>query len=62
MEQAKLEFNKEHPSYATSLSNAALLYNNQGLHAEAEPLYIEVKNIYEKVLGINYISKPHSKL
>jgi len=31
LEQAKLEFGKDHPDYSTSLNNLAFLYNNQGL-------------------------------
>ena len=42
---------EKHPSYATSLNSLAVLYDNQGLYANAEPLYIEAKNIREKVLG-----------
>jgi len=41
----------EHPSTATSLNNLALLYDNQGLYAKAEPLYQRALAIYEKALG-----------
>jgi CHAT domain-containing protein len=42
---------KEHPSYATSCSNLAGLYEKQGLYSKAEPLYVEAKNIRARVLG-----------
>jgi len=41
----------KHPSYATSLNNLALLYNNMGNYAKAEPLYIEAMKIDKEVLG-----------
>jgi CHAT domain-containing protein/F0F1-type ATP synthase beta subunit len=49
--QAEKEFGKEHPDYATSCNNLAVLYDKQGLYSKAEPLYVEAKNIREKVLG-----------
>ena len=42
---------KEHPSYATSLNNLAMLYKSMGDYARAEPLYVEAKKICEKTLG-----------
>ena len=36
---------------ATSLNNLALLYDNQGKYAEAEPLYQRSLAIWEKALG-----------
>jgi len=42
---------KEHPDYATSLNNLAMLYNSQGKYEEALPLYQEALKIYEQVLG-----------
>jgi hypothetical protein len=36
---------------ATDFNNLALLYDNQGRHAEAEPLYTRALRIWEKVLG-----------
>jgi CHAT domain-containing protein/antitoxin component YwqK of YwqJK toxin-antitoxin module len=42
---------KEHPNYVTSLNNLAGLYRDQGLYAQAEPLYVEAKEIRAKVLG-----------
>ena len=36
---------------ATSLNNLALLYDNQGQYAEAEPLYQRSLAILEKALG-----------
>ena len=40
-----------HPDLATTISNLAALYNNQGKYAEAEPLYKRSLAIQEKVLG-----------
>jgi tetratricopeptide (TPR) repeat protein len=42
---------KEHPHYATSLNNLALLYKSQGKYEEALPLYREALKIKEQVLG-----------
>ena len=42
---------KEHPDYATSLSNLGYLYNAIGDYTQAEKYYLEAKNIYEKALG-----------
>ena len=41
----------DHPDTATYLNNLALLYDNQGLYAKAEPLYERALVISEKVLG-----------
>ena len=39
---------------ATSLNNLALVYQSQGLYAEAEPLYKLSLAIWEKALGPNH--------
>ena len=44
-------FGKEHPVYAKSLNNLAVLYFNTGNYKKAEPLFLEVKGIREKTLG-----------
>ncbi len=36
---------------ATSLNNLALVYDDQGRYAEAEPLYQRALPIFEKALG-----------
>jgi CHAT domain-containing protein len=41
---------KEHPNYATSLNNLGYLYQQLGDYAQAEPYYLEAKNIMEKTL------------
>ena len=41
----------DHPGTATILNNLALLYDNQGAYAKAEPLYLRALAINEKVLG-----------
>ena len=41
----------EHPDVATGLNNLALLYDDQGKYAEAEPLYKRALAIWEKALG-----------
>ncbi len=48
---AKREFGENHPNYAESLNNLAVLYNAAGSPDKAEPLLIEVINIQKKVLG-----------
>ena len=42
---------EEHPAYATSLNNLALLYDDMGNYAGAEPLYKQALAIRSKVLG-----------
>ncbi len=42
---------REHPDYAASLQNLAVLYKNMGQYEKAEPLYLESKAIREKALG-----------
>jgi len=42
---------KEHPDYAWSLNNLAILYMKSGSYEKAEPLYFESKAIREKALG-----------
>ncbi|MDO8368261.1 MAG: tetratricopeptide repeat-containing protein [Saprospiraceae bacterium] len=42
---------KEHPDYATSLHQMALLYRDKSEFAHAESLMLEAKNIREKALG-----------
>ena len=59
-------YGKEHPSYATSCNNLALLYSNLGAmstnievkeenYKKAELLYIEAKTIREKTLGTKHL-------
>jgi CHAT domain-containing protein/Flp pilus assembly protein TadD len=43
--------NGKDTSYASSCANLAILYEYQGLYQKAEPLYLEAKEIYEKILG-----------
>ncbi len=42
---------KEHPSTLLSVNNLAVLYFNQGRHAEAEVLLRHVLEVRERVLG-----------
>jgi CHAT domain-containing protein/Tfp pilus assembly protein PilF len=42
---------ENHPSFAASLNNLALLYDSQGEQAQAEPLYQRALAIKEKALG-----------
>ena len=42
---------REHPDYAVTLNNLALLYRIMGQYDKAEPLYLEAKAIREKALG-----------
>ncbi len=45
------DFGEEDPRFAASLSNLALLYDDQGRYAEAEPLFKRALTINEKALG-----------
>jgi len=42
---------KDHPDYATSLSNLGLLYTSTGDYAQAERYLLESLGIYQRVLG-----------
>ncbi len=44
-------FGPQDPRLATSLNNLAIIYNEQGRYAEAEPLYKRALAIWEKALG-----------
>lgn len=41
----------DHPRYATSLNNLAMLYHSVGDHAHAVPLYQQALEIWKEVLG-----------
>ncbi|WP_442941785.1 tetratricopeptide repeat protein [Nostoc sp.] len=45
---------KEHPDVAHSLKNLAALYCDQGRYSEAELLYIQALDIFERRLGANH--------
>jgi tetratricopeptide (TPR) repeat protein len=45
---------ENHPDYAMSLNNLALLYQAMGNYTAAEPLYKEALAIRKKVLGENH--------
>ena len=47
----KKALGEEHPDYAQTLNNLALLYQSMGDYARAEPLYLECKEIQKKTLG-----------
>jgi len=51
MEIYKKVLGEEHPSYATSLNNLALLYHRMGEYAKAEPLFRQAMQITKKMLG-----------
>jgi CHAT domain-containing protein/Flp pilus assembly protein TadD len=44
----------EHPDYAWSLNNLAILYKELGSYEIAEPLYLQAKAVREKVLGSDH--------
>jgi len=48
---AKRTVGPNHPDYATSLNNLALLYSRLGRYDKAEPLYLRALTIFEKALG-----------
>ncbi|MBK7694521.1 MAG: tetratricopeptide repeat protein [Saprospiraceae bacterium] len=45
---------KEHPDYANSLDLLAGLYQKMGNYGKAEPLFLENKDIVEKVMEKNH--------
>ena len=45
------KFGETDPRFATTINNLALMYEQQGRHAEAEPLYRRSLAIHEKALG-----------
>ena len=51
LELAEKNASEDHPDIAISLGNLASMYRAQGHHDKAEPLYIRVLDIREKVLG-----------
>src|SRR5579875_1283773 len=48
------ESGPDHPQYATSLSNLAYLYADQGQFARAEPLFLRALAIEERHLGTEH--------
>ncbi len=48
-------FGPQDPRLATTLNNLALLYDDQGKYAEAEPLYQRSLAIVEKALGADTV-------
>ena len=42
---------EEHSDTLQSMNNLALLYQNQGRHDEAEPLYVKTLEVRRRVLG-----------
>lgn len=50
----ELRLGDNHPYFATSLNNLALLYYSQGRHDDAEPLYIQAFELYKRILGDNH--------
>ena len=51
LEVAEQAVGPEHPAVATSLNNLAILYDQQGQYAQAEPLYKRALAVWEKTLG-----------
>ncbi|MBL1201632.1 MAG: tetratricopeptide repeat protein [Nostoc sp. GBBB01] len=47
----KKRLGEEHPDFAQSLNNLALLYKSQGRYSEAEPLYLQALTLRRKLLG-----------
>jgi tetratricopeptide (TPR) repeat protein len=50
---------QQHPDYATSLNNLAVLYQSQGKYEQALPLYQQSLIILKQVLGNQH---PHTKI
>ena len=53
--RAAFEFGKKSAAYATSLNNVALIYADAGNYVQAEPLFIEARNIRASVLGKEHV-------
>ena len=51
---SKKQHGECHPATATSLNILAWLYENQGKHKLAEPLYHKAMELYKKALGPNH--------
>jgi len=51
LSQREAELGPEHPDVAESLSNLAILYNQQGQHEKALPLYERALAIWERTQG-----------
>ena len=51
MEIRRTALGEQHPDYAGSLNNLAVLYDAMGRHAEAEPLYKQAMEIRRTALG-----------
>ncbi|WP_346291512.1 tetratricopeptide repeat protein, partial [Sphaerothrix gracilis] len=51
LETVRLSLGEDHPNFATSLNNLALLYYSQGRYGEAEPFYQEALAIWREQLG-----------
>ena len=47
----KKALGRQHPEYATSLNNLAVLYDSMGEYSKAEPLYLEARDIRKRALG-----------
>ena len=50
----KSRLGENHPLYATSLNNLALLYDYQGKYEQAEPLFIQALELHRQLLGENH--------
>ncbi|GAX44548.1 NB-ARC domain-containing protein [Tolypothrix sp. NIES-4075] len=51
VEVVRASLGEEHPDFAMSLNNLALLYKSQGRYSEAEPLYIQALALLKRLLG-----------
>ena len=51
LEVTKERLGEEHPDFAESLNNLALLYRYQGKYREAEPLYLQALELKRRLLG-----------
>ena len=52
MISSKVLSGEENPSYANTIDNLAVLYEDMGQYEKAMPLYIQAKEIREKVLKV----------
>jgi len=58
--QREKDLGPEHPDVAESLSNLAILYNQQGDYDKAQPLYERALTIWERVQGPNSSDVAHT--
>ena len=60
LRQREALYGPNHPNLADSLSNLAILYNQNGAYDKAQPLYERALHIYEAVHGPDHPDVAHT--